>query len=474
MAFAVTTYNDLQVPTYQLSELLELKIVKKISDHAKLFLTGVIPEEQKDKYVHEAQAQTDIVIKYTVDGKEKPLFKGLISNIQVKVVRDIYYLRVDAISYTHLLDVKLNDRSFLYESMSYSDLLTEVTKPYGARFNDTASNGAKLEKFILQYNETDWRFLVRMASQLNVGLVPDVTLDKPAFYFGNPNKSSKANLDKVNYTARKDLANFRWASENTLIENVNEMDFFSIELESVEPLEIGSEVEFNKRSYFVGECVTRMYEGVMKHNCVLVPEDGLRRERIFNDQIIGLSLQGQVTKVEKDQVTVELEIDQNGRKKIENTFQYSTIYTAEGNSGWYCMPEVGDFVRVYFPDEVEHHSFALSSVRMNLDIDEKNNKIGNPDVKYFRTREGKELMFSPEEIVISDKDGEIFLRLNDKNGIEIISSQEVKITAKKGIAMDSQKKIVLAAKEQISLACKGAKIQMDGTTQITGKNVKTN
>jgi hypothetical protein len=71
----------------------------------------------------------------------------------------------------------------------------------------------------------------------------------------------------------------------------------------------------------------------------------------------------------------------------------------------------------------------------------------------------KELMFSPEEIVLTGKDYEVFLRINEKSGIEIYSVQPVKITSKEGIEMDCQKKIILAAQDEINIGCKKARYQ---------------
>lgn len=42
-------------------------------------------------------------------------------------------------------------------------------------------------------------------------------------------------------------------------------------------------------------------------------------------------------------------------------FEYSTAYSSSDQSGWYCMPEVGDTVRVFFPSGNEGQAFAASS-----------------------------------------------------------------------------------------------------------------
>jgi hypothetical protein len=90
------------------------------------------------------------------------------------------------------------------------------------------------------------------------------------------------------------------------------------------------------------------------------------------------------------------------------------------------MPELGDHLKVYFPNNKEEDGVAMSSVRKDSEKAEYN-KVDNPDVKYFRTKSGKELMFAPNEILISAKDKEIYIRLNEEDGIEIFSKKEIKI-----------------------------------------------
>jgi hypothetical protein len=137
------------------------------------------------------------------------------------------------------------------------------------------------------------------------------------------------------------------------------------------------------------------------------------------------------------------------------------------------MPELEDRVRLYFPTHKEEEGVVANSVRQNLE-ESPTNKVGDPNVKYFRTKSGKELMFSPEEIVLTGKDGEVFLRINEQKGFEIFSVKPVKITSQAEISMESQKKILLSAADEINISCKESRIQMDGETNIKGSKVKTN
>ncbi|MBC2580553.1 hypothetical protein [Clostridium sp. DJ247] len=474
MELSVTAYNNLQVAPYELTHLLELKLVKKINDHARLYFTGIVPEEDKDSYVEMTKYQTQIEVSQIDDSSNSlPIFKGIVLNIAVKSVRGVYYIEAEAVSNTYDMDIKLKNRSFQNKGMAYKELIDKVISSYsGADTIDTASNGSSIGKIIIQYNETDWQFLKRMASRFNVGLVPDAVSDKPKFWFGTPEGVGQGNLENFNYSVTKNISDFRYSSEN-FIPGIEENDFVYYEVETHEILNIGYQVNFKGKSLFVCQAVTIMKDGVLKHQYTMAPKKGLSQNTLYNNQIIGLSLEGRVIDVSKDNVRVHLDIDDGQGTDEAWWFHYSSVYTAEGSSGWYCMPELNDHVRIYFSDNKEENAIAISSVRKNSDSG-GNNKFDNPDVKYFRTKSGKELKFSPDEILITAQDGSIYIRLSEKDGIQICSNKGINITSQENIMMDSQKKVIISAQEAIDINCKESSIKMDGSTSIKGNEVKTN
>ena len=64
MGVDVITYNNIQLTPYKLSSLNELKIVRKINDHGRIYFTGIVPEEEKDKYVEMTESETKIEVNY--------------------------------------------------------------------------------------------------------------------------------------------------------------------------------------------------------------------------------------------------------------------------------------------------------------------------------------------------------------------------------------------------------------------------
>ncbi|RAZ94354.1 hypothetical protein DK853_35600, partial [Klebsiella oxytoca] len=76
----------------------------------------------------------------------------------------------------------------------------------------------------------------------------------------------------------------------------------------------------------------------------------------------GTGLLGRVTAVEGDQVQISLEKDENRENAGHKWFAFSTVYSSPDGTGWYCMPEVGDTVRLSFPSEQPMEGYVSSAV----------------------------------------------------------------------------------------------------------------
>jgi hypothetical protein len=248
-------------------------------------------------------------------------------------------------------------------------------------------------------------------------------------------------------------------------------DFIYYEVETDRILGIGDIVTFKDKNLYVCESVTQIKNSILKHDYVLAPNFGLKQNMLYNKRIAGVSIEGKVIDIKEDNVRIHLEIDRSQNKEEAFWFPYSTFYTTEGSTGWYCMPELGDSVKLYFPSNREAEGIVMNSIRKGTN---GGDKIHQPDIKYFRTIFGKELMFSEKELVITAKDGEVLIRLNEDEGIEVFSTKQVKIYAKEDITIDSGKKMIITAGEEIDINCKESNIKMDGVTYIKGKQVRTN
>lgn len=468
------TFNNVIIAPYELSNLLELAIIKRLNDHARLSFTGIIPADKKDSYVKDTEAQTVVeVSQVDEDGQVTALFKGIVAQIKVRKVGDTYTLHVEAVSISYILDVQIKDRSFQNIDQTYTDLIYQVLEGYsGAQVNDTVTDGAKTGQLIVQYQETDWQFLNRLASRFHAPIIPTSIFLEAKFYFGPSDQVKKNPLENVQYSICKKLGDFRTITGNA-DPDLQETDFIEYDVESPQPFELGDNVSFGGQSLYIREVKSVLQGDVVRHNYRLTPKGGLSRKEIPNPRLSGTSLSGQVLAVEKDKVRVKLAIDAVQNAAEAYWFPYTSSYTAEGYSGWYCMPEVDDTVRIFFPDPREENAVALASVRQDTE-GSATNQVGDPDIKYFRTKSGKVLKFAPGEILLSAKDGSIFIRLNDEDGIEIQSAKGIQLGAKDDLTIVSQKNVSINAAKELSVTCKGSSILLDGQATIKGSKVKSN
>ena len=468
--------------------LLEMRIVKKINDHARISLIELVSDEEKDKYIKLADANTRIEVDGVSASGTVKLFRGIVTEVALKYDPTIqsYYLKIDGASHSYELDIELKQRSFPDEKITYRDLTQTIMAPYKGDIKLEAGEGKQSGRFVVQYQETDWEFLKRLASRLYAGLVPDPVADKPQLWFGVAQEAERkvGNAEDANlfYNVRKRIKDYRSLAANSM-EGASEMDFVYYDVLTNEFFNLGDEVTLQLRDkqlkLAVFEATATIKKSVLKFEAVLSAPSGLRQGLLLHPQIAGVSLEGTVLAIDQDYVQVHLEIDKQYEKSHKpylkgekgHFFPYTAFYTAEGNTGWYCMPELGDSVILYFPTNYEEDGVVTHSIRKNI---KGGAKIDNPDIKYFRTKFGKELMFSEKEIVITGKDGEILIRLNEDKGVEILSMKEVKILAKKDMLIDSQQKLSISAGSEINIACKNSSIKMDGKTLIKGSQVKTN
>lgn len=495
----VVTYGDIEITPYGLVNIQSIKIIKRVNEHVRFTFTAIIPDEKKDSYVNAtgSENQVSMIIK-DGSGKKRVLFEGIVLNVAVRVKAGVYFLSVEAISNTYALDIKRKERSFQNPQLSYTALIDDITSSYEkAHFKDDVTNGKKLGKLVMQYEETDWQFLKRMASHFYTVLIPDASVGNPRFYFGLPEDQDKGEINVTQYTLRKRISDFRNDAENHLPGAVD-YDYNVYEIECSQLLDLGNTVKFKAKQLVVGEVVIEMKEGTLNYQYKLFPRNGLRHNVTHNNAIIGASIQGRVLRVKKDMVQAKLDMDDQEDQNMDYWFPYSTIYASDNNTGWYFMPEENDSIRIYFPSNKEEEGIAISSVVKPSPTSSAPksqssssssggttasiaavhssggtpapDRMDDPAIKTLRTKYGKEIMLAPDKIIISAGDMQIIL--SDKDGIQIISGQNVEITATQNLLLSSQNIGISASK--LKLSGNGNEITLEDKITVQGSEIKMN
>lgn len=449
------------VAPFALERILELELVKKINEHATLYVRGVLKEGEEDSLIGQQWDEQAI----TLSEAGKTLFCGVATDVGVVCESGVYYLEARAVSWTVKMDREEKKRSFQEKGRSYQSIVNQITGEYGGTAKCVAPD-KQIENLLLEYRETDWEFIKRLASHSNSVLVPDPTKEKPAFSFGLADgKSYSEETGKADFSVRKKVSRYRKLSQ---CENISYQEEDAVEYTirtEFAALEIGDKVTIRGRSLYVREVRLRLKGSVFLCTCSATTKPGISAAKAWHPYISGLTLDGKVLRAIDDTVKVHLSIDHTQEEGKAYPFPYATGYSTEGHTGWYVMPEEGDTVQVIFPTEDENQAYAVQSARQ-----EDTEKTKDPRIKYLRTPDGKEIKLDKDEILITAKDGVTYIRINEKTGVDIFTDKEVKVISGGNITVTSGDNISMTSKNDFSIhAGKNLKVTAEDSITMTNK-----
>lgn len=460
--------GNLTVAPFELERILEIKMEKKMNEHATLYLHGVIQDGPEDSIVTDMTERTPIKFQHG----DKVIFNGILQNINVICENKVYYLKATAISHSVLLDLKPMKRSFQEKGMEFEKIAEYVIKDAKAKMTFDAPV-KKVENLMLQYNETDWQFVKRLASHSNSVLIPSADSDQPEFLFGVPEGVEyQDKLEVFNYSVSKNMSLFRHLSQSEEL-NFTEADAVIYTMETDDFIfDLGDMLSLNDSALYVYHAELHLVDSVFTCTYRLSTKTALSVSKGYNKDIAGLTLTGKVLKAEGDKIKVHLAIDETQEEGKAYPFSYATGYSAEAHTGWYVMPEEGDTVQVLFPTENENDAYSDMSIRQ-ADSD----RTTDPKIKYLRTPDGKEIKLEKEEILITAKDGVTFIRINETSGVDIITDKAVQVNAGGSISVtagdtismkstndftiNSGKNLNISAADSITMTCRDNSMKLE-------------
>jgi len=464
--------REVQIKTepFEWLSIQKIKIHRHLNEHTELSISGYIENEaQQKEYVDQClSADTSLVIKALDENEEETvLFDGMVVKFNMKNQTDFVSLSLDAKSHTYLMDLVPHIRTFQDASMKDNDLIHIVTGDYPkSDMIMETDESAQIEAFTLQYKETDWEFLKRMVSRRNSFLLPGDTSKGIKFFYGVPERGDhKVDID-VEYAIQCNLSEYNLNVGNGL-EDFFEIDSTAYVLENQREIyEIGDKVTFQGKTLYVYEIESEYSGFVLRHKYYLRSKRGFKTSKTYNKKQIGASLTATVEEIEKECVKIDVLDDENTKHPDKTWFQFATVYSDPNGTGWYCMPEKGDTVRLYIPGDEEKEAFVISAV--HVESGERN----DPDIKFLKTIHGKEIRFTPDSITLTNNNGMKLVILDDK-GILIDSDKNITIRADKDIDMQSSNgTITLIASDSIDLTQGKIQLKIQDDISCIGGKIK--
>ena len=451
--------------------ILSCKLEKKLNEHSKLVFEGRISPKQEEILMTSSVKKLPVELEVADEGKDfTTIFHGIVVNYSIRTVGDSRMLKLECLSNTYLMDIDKKIRVFQNKASLYKDVLSYLNTYDNYGFIMTQGISKSIEKLIVQYNETDFEFIKRLASHFNTSISPGHLVDGEKYFFGIPKMLREVKLEH-DYVVKREVSDDLRKNEKSLSYSID-MGNITIENESREIYDIGDIAKVGGQEFTVCEIYSKLIGAELVHKYILKDKLGQYVYKYYNTKIIGSSLESSISNVAGSKVKVY--INEDGIQNTTDWFNYSTVYSSPDGTGWYCMPENGDSVRLYFPTEKEENGYIISAVHVDDSIrnsGQPNIPRSNPDFKSLKSKYGKELLFKPDSIIMTNNNG-MTVAILDDDGIVISSDKNVKIDAKEEINISSiEKKIDTDAKDSITLTQQGATIELKDIISLSGDKV---
>ena len=367
----------------------EFVLDENINEHQKLEIQLEMDDEQRknlERIIEKEDVGIEIELANVDKDVKRRVFSGIVDYFEI-LDYGSYGCRIlmRAFSKSVLFDRKNEKkyRVFQDRNLMFSDIIDEINKDYAdkkleIKYSDIAKK--QIGSLIVQFDETDWEFLVRLASQLKTGMF---VIEQGIILFGivEMGEIKKENKYFSDYSLVRDYKNLYYKVQSNKVINLG--DTVSISENTVENEGNDKDSSGNKGNFSVLKSKIFLKDFILKSEFLATDMSSYHIFRKYNEKIKGCRIEANVERVFEDGGIAKMEVRfAEGLKKIVQErsneesndkayddygikrfpLSYQTFYS-QTNTGFFCTPEVNDTVEVYFPNEDER--FAKVSWAIN-------------------------------------------------------------------------------------------------------------
>lgn len=445
--------------------LAEFESKSQINQHGCARVSGYISGKEKDRLIEMIEEETWVQVWFYNEENEKNiLFCGYIEDMNIHTEADTFFLTAVLKTGTGKMDMSEHIGVYQNASTSCQKILESKIKAYTKGKLLMGIQAGNTGKMLVQYRETDWEFAKRIAALKKTVLIANEKSIGVKYTFGVAKEGGHELSSYESYSIVNLIAEYQKKKKY----GMTEKDAVAYHVKTREIFYLGDTVRFLGEKYIVGE-VIRKWEGSEICNYYMLETVGaLKQIPYSNSGIIGASLKGVVSEIQKDTVKIIIFEDETEGWAGQKWFAYSTIYSSPDGTGWYCMPEQGDSIRLYFPNEDEEEAYVNSSVN---EQSSDSSARSNPDNKSIKNKQGKEILFKPDRLTMTNNNG-MSIEIIDDEGILIESDKSITIKAKENIGLISAEQgVEMSASDKIIFQQGDTKMELAEDITIQGGRV---
>lgn len=435
------TYQHIKLTGIEYEKIVDFQIEHKLGEHARAVL---IVETAENVQTDNIYVGTEIGIYYNLYGKNDYIFRGLVRRDSHVVEAGYSATRIELASMSILLDEKPISSTYQQSTLLYETLMqTVVGEDAVIVFGAT---DMPLGSWKYRNGETSWAFIKRLASECGACIFTNIETDKPVIYVGSSQEGC-ADLEIIPETY---------------------LEGDTVKYRTCQKIKLG--MKLTDREY-VDSVTIQMMGGILIYEYSVGDKEAFRRKTYYNANSACKMLEGIVEQVDKEKIkvffdTIDAEADGDG----DCYFEYSTAYASKGGqygAGFYCMPEVGDRVKVLLPDANEGTAFVYGSVSAGPLESVENAKLCNTF--------GKEILFTEKEIRISCNGQNMYISMTKDGEITIRSEKKMAIQSQADINIYGKKSVNIYAPQRIEFVTNETTLSVDKEKiLINGENLRIN
>lgn len=415
----------------QIDQIHRLSIGESVNCHASAEVTVSIEHDSLEVSCEEMDSQPIMI--YSVKGKkELLLFSGVISRVEIAKKARYDVLFISAYSISWFMDLERKSRSFQNCGDTILGLVQKIVKEHD--FSAICSDiDAPVSKPFIQYQETDWEFILRLSTHLHMPLICAADYNGRGIYLGFQDGRQPLELSAMSET---------WSmnAEHVKFDNWGTRDAAYYEVITSQVLHLGQCV--NYRNEILWPYQVRMYleQGVLRCAYVLSGKRYYNNPVAFNPYLKGISLTGGVLERKDESIKIHLDIDEE--QDAANAFYYP--WFPENGNLVYCMPEIGSRIHLLIPSEDERDAIGINCVRLNGQSCEETQ---NTDGRWFSTVDEKKMTLQLSSLELTADKDQSGISLQDSVGPVISSNKELLIQAKGKVMLQGTRVELKAPKE---------------------------
>ena len=425
-----------------INRLTALELHVGVNEHGWAVVEGEAGENALEQLQGAVAGREQVIMVRDETGAEQPLFAGVIRSAGLITYGGYNRFRIELQSGTIQMDQVKRSRSFQDVAQTYSQVAQRVASGYedGAVI-PTVGLDKPLEIPVIQYRETDWEFLKRMASWCGGVVVPETHYAYPRIWFGFPDRAFTCTFPEDCYTSG---ISQRYYELGGPAAGNRRADFFYYDVPSSQMCDLGWYTVFRGQEFLICEKWAKLERGELLFTYRLgKPGLGYGRKE-YNDRISGMTILGEVLSTKRETVCLKLDIDQGWAPGGP----YPYTWRPETGNMMYCMPQVGTRVSLYFPSCDEQAAIAVNCVRTN---GSSCARMSDPSKRSFVTEHGKEMNLYPREMsLLGGANGTV--KLEDETGITISTDKKIRIIARQSVLVNGKILAVSAPAGELVLA----------------------